>query len=127
MIKLSNIYFTAVSIFRCSVAVSAAQSIFRLLFIFSYRSSAPIRQLNTVPIPLPQLRAAGNPHAVSMNLTSLSDPWKPSHTVDVSRFIHVVACVSISFLKIKPYSSVCICLKTVDQSFTWTTCNFLLL
>lgn len=111
MIKLSNIQFTAVSIFRCSVAVSAAQSIFRLLFIFPYRSSAPIRQLNTLPIPLPQLRAAGSPHAVSVNLTSPSDPYKPSHTVNVSRFIHVVACVSISFLKTKPYSSVCVCLR----------------
>lgn len=99
MIKLSNIQFTAVSIFRCSVAVSAAQSIVRLLFIVPYRSSAPIRQLNTVPIPLLQLQAAGNSHAVSMNMTSLSDPCKPSHTVDVSRFIHVVACVAFPSLK----------------------------
>lgn len=101
MIRKVTVY--CCEIFRCSAAVSAAESVFRSLFIFLSRNSVQFHNptLFPLPHPLPQLRAAGNPHAVSTNLPSLSGPCKPSLTVDVPRFIHVVACVSISFLKTK--------------------------
>lgn len=124
MVKLSNIHFAIASIGRCSVAVCVAQSIFNLPFIFPNRSSTLLD--STSSLSPTQLRADDNPHAVSMNLTSLSDPCEQSHTCECLQGSFMLWHVS-EFPSLKPSSIPLYEYVSDRQSFPWVAPDLLLL